>query len=263
MRFYLGTHMPSWLAKTDVPLFLSRRRLARVKHLPKALGPYAIDSGGFSELSMFGTWKTTASQYVDEVRRFRDEIGPMDFAVIRDFMCEPAVRAKTGLSVEEHQRRTVESFIEFRDLAPEIPWCPVLQGWVTADYLRHVEAHEQAGIDLRAQPVVGVGSVCRRQDTTSAQTTLFRLALEGFSNLHGFGFKTKGLDRVGHVVALGGRSLLASADSLAWSFSARRQRGDGTARLTDCEHASESNCLDYALAWRSQLLAKLDRTKAA
>ncbi len=65
MRFYLGTHHASWLGRTDVPLFVSRRRLAGIRRLPRALGPWALDSGGFTELSMFGRWRTTAAQYVD------------------------------------------------------------------------------------------------------------------------------------------------------------------------------------------------------
>ena len=54
--FYLGTHHPSWLRKTDVPLFVSRRRLAGLKTLPRARGPWALDSGGFQELILHGEW---------------------------------------------------------------------------------------------------------------------------------------------------------------------------------------------------------------
>ena len=34
--YYLGTHMDGWLAHVGVPLFVSHRRLARRKTLPKA-----------------------------------------------------------------------------------------------------------------------------------------------------------------------------------------------------------------------------------
>ena len=37
--FYLGTHMDGWLAHVGVPLFVSHRRLARRKTLPKARRP--------------------------------------------------------------------------------------------------------------------------------------------------------------------------------------------------------------------------------
>lgn len=61
---YLGTHETSWLRSAGVPLFISHRRLARLKRtLPVAIAPWALDSGGFSELSLYGGWKTTPSEY--------------------------------------------------------------------------------------------------------------------------------------------------------------------------------------------------------
>jgi hypothetical protein len=261
VRFYLGTHHPHWLGLTDVPIFLSYRRLAGLRRLPRARGRWALDSGGFSELSLHGKWTVSAARYAEDVRRLVAEIGPSDFVAVQDWMCEPAIVAKTGLSVEEHQRRTIESYLELRELAPEVPWAPVLQGQVTHHYMDHVLAYERSGVDPRALPVVGIGSICRRQDTTAAQTTLLRLVLDGFTNLHGFGFKTKGLERVVHVVALGGRSLLASADSMAWSMNARRNTRPMD-RLTNCAHRSCANCLDYALSWRTLLLVKLERRAA-
>jgi hypothetical protein len=57
--FFLGTHMPHWLGLLDIPLFVSHRRLGRLKTLPRALGPWALDSGGFSELALFGESRST------------------------------------------------------------------------------------------------------------------------------------------------------------------------------------------------------------
>lgn len=245
MQFFLGTHHPSWLERTDVPLFLSTRRLAERKSLPVARGPVAIDSAGYSELSMFGNWRTTARQYVADVRRYRDQIGTVAWAAIQDWMCEPWVLAKTGLSVQAHQALSVASLLELRDRAPEIAWTPVLQGQVTADYLRHVDGYAHYGIDLRAEALVGVGSVCRRQATYEALEvcrTLSRLGLR----LHGFGVKMKGILGLAHH--------LVSADSMAWSFNARRKQRSacGSTRHKNC-----ANCLVYALDWRSRLLAAL------
>jgi hypothetical protein len=45
---------------------------------------------------------------------------------------------------------------------------------------------------------------------------------------------------------------LASADSLAWSFEARR-----AAPLAGCSHANCANCLQYATAWRERTLVRL------
>lgn len=237
MDFYLGTHEPSWLGRTEVPLFISRRRLARLKRLPRALGPWALDSGGFTELTLHGRWVTGARSYVAEVRRWSEEIGQLRWAACQDWMCEPFMLNRTGLSVSEHQRRTIDSYRELRDLAPDLPWVPVLQGWTVGDYWRHVEAYAQAGVDLGRLPLVGLGSVCRRQSALRATALLASLAVVDGLSLHGFGFKLKGLE--------GAAPYLASADSLAWSYHARRRPP-----LPGCSHKSCVNCLAYALRWR-------------
>ncbi len=246
MRFYLGVHHSHWLAVTDVPLFVSRRRLTGYRTLPRARGPWALDSGGFTELSLYGEWRTTPADYARDVLRFRDEVGNLAWAAPQDFMCEPAMLAKTGLTVEEHQRRSIVSVQELRSLGA--PVIPVLQGWCIGDYHRHLEAYDRAGMDLRNEPVVGVGTVCRRQNTTTAVLLMRGLAAEGL-RLHGFGFKRTGLAACGDV--------LVSADSLAWSYQARREPPRWECR--DAKHINCANCLPFALEWRDDLLTMLDR----
>ena len=114
--FYLGTHQPNFLATAGVRLFVSHRRLAARKTLPRAAAGWALDSGGFSELSLYGDWRTTARDYNAAVRRYDDEIGKLEWAAIQDDMCEWEVLARTGLSIPEHQRRTVDSLCELQDL---------------------------------------------------------------------------------------------------------------------------------------------------
>lgn len=248
--FYLGTHIPSWLGRTTVPLFVSRRTLFPRKTFPRATGRWALDSGGFSELSLYGAWSIDAKTYVEDVRRFSSEIGSMDWAAPMDWMCEPWVLEKTGLSIEEHQRRTIRSVVELRDLAPEIPWVPVLQGWTRDDYLRCGDAYARAGIDLTREPLVGLGTVCRRQGTKDAEQIVHELAVECGVKIHGFGVKTTGLRKFAHK--------LSSADSLAWSFGARRLQRPA---LPECEggtHKNCANCMPYALHWRDGLLKKVN-----
>ena len=48
----------------------------------------------------------------------------------------PLTFAGTHLSVAEHQARTVANYLTLRDLAPELPIIPVVQGWTVADYLQ-------------------------------------------------------------------------------------------------------------------------------
>jgi hypothetical protein len=254
MRFLLGTHHPGWLASTPVPLFVSDRRLRVYRRLPRASAEWALDSGGFTELASYGTWEhgPTPAQYASRVRRYAATVGRLVWAAPQDWMCEPFITAKTGLTVTEHQTRTVANYLELRALAPEVPWVPVLQGWTVDDYLYCVQAYAAAGVDLPAVPLVGLGSVCRRQATGQAEAIIDALHAEGITRLHGFGVKVLGLRRYGHK--------LASADSLAWSYAARRAGRP----LPECagRHVNCANCRRYALRWRDRVVAGLPTNPA-
>lgn len=271
MTFWLGTHMIGWLARPEfarVPLFVSAVRLRPRSRdrMPRAVGPWALDSGGFSEIAAHGRWTVSPEQYVDEVRQWSDWIGPPAWAAIQDWMCEPFMVAKTGLSVAEHQSRTVDSYLTLRRLAPEQPWVPVLQGWRQDDYHAHADQYAAAGIDLAGLPVVGLGSVCRRQGTREAGEIVRGLYARGLKNLHGFGFKTKGLTG---GTRLAGRlaRYLASSDSMAWSTRARKAWKHDGKQLCGTGHLSPrtglpnscANCQTWALAWRARLCDRIDR----
>lgn len=252
MKFYLGTHMVNWLGDVGVPLFISRNRLVKRRTFPKAIAPWALDSGGFTELRDHGRWRITPEQYAAEVRRYRDEIGMLDWAAPMDWMCEPwvingGVRGGqrfhgTFLSVREHQERTVANLVQLREIAPDLPFIPVLQGWEVQDYLDCVNLYAEAGIDLTREPVVGLGSVCRRQATAEIAALVSALSELGL-RLHGFGVKTAGVADYGDQ--------LLSSDSMAWSFGARFDQ-----RLPQCTHRAKNcaNCSAYALAWRQRVL---------
>lgn len=254
MRFYLTTHKRHWVKSVTVPLFLKAEHFEVARTLPQAITRFAIDSGGFTMLQKNGYWTRSPRQYIDDLRRIREGVGLFDWAAPQDWMCEPAIInggtygnqtfAGTGLSVAEHQARTVTNYLELRTLAPDLPIIPVLQGWELPDYERCLDLYTRAGIDLTREPVVGLGSVCRRQATSEAVAIVTTLAGYGL-RLHGFGFKTLGLQRVGH--------LMASADSLAWSSHARR-RPPMPGHTT---HKNCANCLPYALAWRDRVIAAL------
>ena len=248
LTFYLGAHHPNWLETSPVPLFVSRTTIERYRSrgdaTPKAQARWALDSGGFTQLDQHGEWTLDADTYGGMVYRFMDDWGrEPDWCAPQDWMCEPWILAKTGATVALHQEWTTENVVYLREQFPAARWIPVVQGWHLDDYLDHVEQYRAAGIDLRHEPVVGLGSVCRRQSTADIGViagTLARLSLR----LHGFGVKAEGLDRYGHH--------LVSADSMAWS---RATRWAGT-RLPGCDHRGDCrNCLAYALCWRERVLA--------
>lgn len=246
MRFYLGTDSPGWLwdRPPEHPLFISRRRLERYKTLKPALQEWSLDSGGFTELNLYGEWRLTPHQYVARVRRYYDEIGRLNWAAPQDYMCEPFVLEKTGKTVTEHQRLTVENYLDLRTLSPELPFIPVLQGWQPDDYLRHTEMYEAAGISLADEPLVGLGTFCRRADLTPVQNLVARLHDDGL-RMHGFGVKKDGLPVLGNY--------LASADSLAWSARARWAKSNlcGTQhRAKTCTH-----CRTWANEWANRMVS--------
>src|SRR5262249_29532561 len=124
----------------------------------------------------------------------------------------------------------------------ECPFMPVLQGYAVEDYLRCMRMYADAGVDIHDVPLVGVGSVCRRQHTGEIRAVFEAiLATDDELPVHGFGVKSLGLREYGH--------LLTTCDSMAWSYNARRNP-----RLDGCTHASCSNCKHWALRWRRNIV---------
>jgi hypothetical protein len=247
VKFYLGTHLPSWLKRTQVPLFISHTRLSLYQTLPRAAGHWALDSGAYSELNKYGQFRYWPTRYAEDVRDYL-KIGGLDWASPQDWMCEPWVLRQTGLTVNEHLRRTVGNFIELTHVAPDLPFIPVIQGWKLGDYFTCVDMYHDSGIDLMRYPTVGVGSVCRRQSTDEIRDIMVALSELGL-RLHGFGVKTDGLRKYSqHMV---------SCDSMAWSAMGRNHpqwKGQENCRET---HKNCANCFPFALRWRETIVGNL------
>lgn len=263
--YYLGVPEPSWLGNHDVgpdgaylcsgvPKFVSAARMARYRtdaeRWPVASAcTYAIDSGAYIALNGTNTdvpWYADPDTYGGMILRFISNNGyPPDFCAPQDWPCEPPVRAKTGLTVRQHQQYTLDSYLWLVREFYMVPWIPVLQGWDAADYLDHERMYLDAGVDLAAAHRVGIGSICRRGHLPAIVDVVEQFADRGY-RLHGFGIKTTALPIIGH--------LLRSADSMAWSFNARHSN----IRLPECTHAGDCrNCYRYAVQWREQVLASL------
>lgn len=255
VHFYVGAKKAHWLLATDVPLFLTYSLLVDRVSLPRARGPWALDPNGFEMLRLNGRYTFAAAKYAADVQRYQREIGGLVFASCMDWMCEEAIRrggqagrlrfVGTGLSVREHQTRTIDSYIELRSLAPEVPWLPVLQGGGTPDYHDMLDEYARRGIDLFAEPRVGVGSICRKQATFTATMLLCDLLDLGLS-IHAFGFKTAGVEKVVAARAHDPASLRRfSCDSMSWS---------ACFRFGDEDEKHLKNKLEGALAWRQHFL---------
>jgi hypothetical protein len=154
---------------------------------------------------------------------------------------------KTGLTVKEHIRRTVDNLVDIRGKNPANHVIPVLQGWDLEDYKLCFEMYESRGIDLRSEHTVGLGSVCRRQATDEIDR-IVRYFHSKDLKLHGFGVKTQGFGKYAEY--------LESADSMAWSFDARYGPHHCAKHKENPTTKNCANCLDYALEWRERALAR-------
>lgn len=173
-----------------------------------------MDSGAFTELATYGRYRHGVEDYATEVNRWAGN--GMIAAVSQDYMCEPWILKKTGLSVAEHQRLTIERYDALLPLVHGVYVMPVLQGYSVEDYLDHID---QYGDRLVSGMWVGVGSVCKRNShIAKIEVILTAIARKRPDlRLHGFGLKTTALSS-GIVL-----DILHSADSMAWSFAARRE----------------------------------------
>lgn len=217
MRFFIGLHQPSDAQHFDAA-FVSVNRLRNRKG-PFKVGDWIMDSGAFTEISTHGLWRTPVQDYADQIKRWSAN-GNLLAAVAQDYMCEPFIVAKTGLSVTKHQQLTVERYLALRTCdTGGVYVMPVLQGFKPSDYVAHIRMYADA---LRHGAWVGVGSVCKRNgDAKAIEAVLLAIKQERPDLLlHGFGLKTTALGS-GLV-----RSLLHTADSMAWSFAARKQGGN-------------------------------------
>lgn len=217
MRFFVGLHQPSDAANFGASMISVNRLKGRVG--PFAVGDWMMDSGAFTAIKTHGGFPEDVSVYAAQIRRWATN-GRLLCAVAQDYMCEPFMVAKTGLSVPEHQRLTVERYDALiRCDTGGVYIMPVLQGYEPADYVRHIEMY---GSRLAHGAWVGVGSVCKRNgDPRAIEAVLCAIkARRPDLRLHGFGLKTTALGS-GLV-----RSCLDTADSMAWSFAARRNGGN-------------------------------------
>lgn len=237
--FFLGAPDASWLPRSSTPLMLSRSRLAdRKAPLPTSAVPWYLDSAAFTELEQHGRWTLDAYGWAQLARRWGDEAGQLVAIATQDWLCTPTALDRTGLTIERHQDLTTLSYLELREYAPELPWVPTLQGWLAEDYLEHAALYELLGVDLAAQPLVGVGSIAMRQEGPEAERILWAVHdVLGLRNVHAYGAKELGLRRWGWAVS--------SADSMAWSMIARREARKACA----ADHADCRNCITWAEQW--------------
>ncbi len=215
MRFFTGLHQPSDAQHFDAS-FVSVNRLRNRKSSFK-VGDWIMDSGAFTTIAKHGGYPLPVEDYAADIKAIcgRQEHGNLLAVVAQDYMCEAWMLEKTGLTVADHQRLTIERYDALLSCKPPVYVMPVLQGYSSKEYIEHLRAY---GDRLPHGAWVGVGSVCKRNTDICAIWKVLSTIKDERPDLrlHGFGLKTTSL--VNPII----RSLLWSADSMAWSFAARR-----------------------------------------
>lgn len=195
--------------------FISVNRLRRYKTLK--VNDWILDSGAFTEILTYGGFRYPVNEYADLVNHFK-QFGNLEMAVTQDYMCEPDMLKRTGLTVREHQKLTIERYDQLLELT-DVTIMPVLQGYEPEEYAEHVRMY---GDRLKPNMRVGVGSVCKRNGNPEKIIAVLEAikTVRPDLRLHGFGLKITALSNA-YII-----SLLYSADSMAWSMAARKQGRD-------------------------------------
>lgn len=225
MRIFPGLHHPGDAAHFERACLSINTVRRRKKPIPRA--KIFLDSGAFVELEKYGEYRHSVEEYAIDVWRLYSE-GVLDLEVVvsQDYMCETFMLEKTGKTVLEHQMLTIERYdrllltlnLLFNGKIP-FPVMPVLQGFSPEEYARHVTMY---GDRLTPNMWVGVGSVCKRQGKPDAIRAVLAAikSIRSDLRLHGFGVKKSSLKHPDI------RSMFFSADSMAWSYAARKQGRD-------------------------------------
>jgi hypothetical protein len=212
--FFIGCHQPSDAQHLQRP-FISRNRLRGRKSGFK-VDEWIMDSAAFTQILKHCGYTEGVEEYAAEIKRWSTN-GKLLAAVAQDYMCEDHMLKITGMTIPEHQRLTVERYDGL--LACDtggVYILPVLQGYAPEDYVRHIEMYDDR---LKLGMWVGVGSVCKRNGNPAAIVRVLQAIKDARPDLrlHGFGLKSTALSSP-HITAL-----LHTADSMAWSFAARRE----------------------------------------
>jgi hypothetical protein len=257
LQFYVGLHQPSDAGRFDLACISIKRLWGRKKTI--ACKRVLVDSGAFTELLLHGAYRHGVDEYAAELYRLHTEgVVQIAAAVAQDYMCEPFMLAKTGLTIDDHQRLTIERYDALQaelnrlfDGQCPFPVMPVLQGFAPADYVRHLHMY---GDRLVLGMWVGVGSVCKRNgDPESIVAVLSAIhSVRPDLRLHGFGVKTTSLEHPGV------REFLATADSMAWSFAARKQGRDGNSWKEAKAFASRINNIASMTPHPWQMMLQLE-----
>ncbi|WWT39847.1 hypothetical protein [Microcystis phage Mwe-JY25] len=236
VQFFVGMHQPSDAHRVEKACISINR--IRDRKSPFKVGDWVMDSGAFTELLNHGRYRYSVADYANAARRWIGN-GNLLAIVAQDYMCEPFMLAKTGMSVADHQRMTIERYDDLLDEGLPTHVMPVIQGFAPADYANHVR---QYGARLSTGMWVGVGSVCKRQGSPRVTVSVLDaiLSIRPDLRLHGFGVKLTSLQNLAvrrRLLQRGQHGMVVrrSKAGARWQRSrgSGEVRGKGDSRRTD------------------------------
>ncbi len=249
--FFIRERTWGWLAHVGVPLFGVAPAAGAAQDAaegPRRVGRWT--PAAFSELSLYGGWRTTPEEYVAAVKRYDREIGQLEWAAGQDYMWK-VMLARTGLSVEEHQRRTVANSFGWSScgtedddtgLHPEAPFMPTSRVSRVGDYLRCWDMFGEAGVDLSNYPSVGVRFGVPAS-TPARSARCWRRCANAIRECRCTVMALRHRDFGTMVTCLRRRQP-------GVGMNARKIRG-----YPGCTHGKCSNCVKWALRWRRGMVA--------
>lgn len=105
-RFFVGLHQPADTVHFEACCISINRLRGRRK--PVGCDDVLVDSGAFTELARHGHYRHPVADYAAELHRLHtDGVVTIRAAVAQDYICEPAMLARTGLTIRAHQRLTI------------------------------------------------------------------------------------------------------------------------------------------------------------
>jgi hypothetical protein len=173
----------------------------------------ALDSAGFVAAVKYRDYPWSIWQYV-QLAAAR----PWAWWASMDFCVEPEIASN---AIEKYVRMaaTARYYVLCKQEAERAGISapmPVLQGWTPDDYLKTADMIDLDGI---SRPLIGIGSVCRRQlggpDGLMSIIDQLDRRLPKSLRFHLFGVKSDALDYLDQ------HPRIASVDSMAWDFSVR------------------------------------------
>lgn len=168
-----------------------------------------VDSGGFTAARRWGRYPWTPEQYAGFIRAVSRDV-PLAFCATLDYACERGVNREHYQTNTERIEATIANERACREVAPDLPWLPVLQGDTLEERAYDLARRRELG--MLPTDYAGIGSVCGRGAAAARRVVRFYDGQLPGVKLHGFGMHIGALD---DPVAMGA---LRSWDSYSWTW---------------------------------------------